>query len=255
MKEKANQLDYDLIEILDKTMLITSLRIDRETLPEGLYCYDLRHGDDGTACTLENAVLVNHFGTVISKEPCDFNGKTFIEIEDSLNFLSVPSISLQDYMAKTVNELIENETDLKKLRVLIVEPEKPPYVAEIENNLRSLQEMVGGNIQYVELDRDTFFYCNEEGKLLGLLGNRKLDNGDIVAGTFIICREDGTGEEASLTDEQIEKYMRRFREPELYTVQEVEDASYVSVKSYNSSDDFLKALFDAEDEDEDEMEL
>jgi hypothetical protein len=79
---------------------------------------------------------------------------------------------------------MENETDLKEFRVLIVEPEKPPYVAEIENNLRFLQEMVGGNIQYVGLDRDTFFYCNEEGKLLGLQGNRKLDNGDIVTGTF-----------------------------------------------------------------------
>jgi len=158
-------------------------------------------------------------------------------------------------MTKTVDELLENETDLKKFRVLVVEPEKPPYVAKIENDLRSLQEIVGGDIQYVGLDRNTFFYCNEEGKLLGLQGNRKLDNGDIVAGTFIICREDGTGEEASLTDEQIEKYMRRFREPELYTVQEVEDTSYVSVKSYDSSDDFFKALFNDEDEDEDEMEL
>ncbi|GAB6154662.1 hypothetical protein JCM17380_34120 [Desulfosporosinus burensis] len=49
--------------------------------------------------------------------------------------------------------------------------------------------------------------------------------------------------------------MRGLREPELYTVQEVEDASYFSVKSYNSSDDFFKALFNDEDEDEDEMEL
>ena len=150
---------------------------------------------------------------------------------------------------------MENETDLKKLRVLIVEPEKPPYVAEIENNLRSLQEMVGGNIQYVGLDRDTFFYCNEEGKLLGLPGNRKLDNGDIVAGTFIICREDGTGEEASLTDEQIEKYMRRFREPEQYTTQEIKDVSHVSIEFFNSRDDFIEAIFEDVAEDEDEMEL
>jgi len=150
---------------------------------------------------------------------------------------------------------MENETDLKKIRVLIVEPEKPPYVAEIENNLRSLQELVGGNIQYVGLDRDTFIYCNEEGKLLGLQGNRKLDTGDIVAGTFIICREDGTGEEASLTDEQIEKYMRRFREPEQYTTQEIKDVSHVSIEFFNSRDDFIEAIFEDEAEDEDEMEL
>lgn len=150
---------------------------------------------------------------------------------------------------------MESEIELKKLRVLIVEPEKPPYVAEIESDLGVLQELVSGDIQYVGLDRDTFLYCNEEGKLLGLKGNRRLDNGDIVAGTFIICREDGTGEEASLTDKQIKKYMRRFREPERYTTQDAEDTCYVSVKPCNSIDDYFKELFDGEAEDEDEMEL
>ena len=150
---------------------------------------------------------------------------------------------------------MNNEKDIKKLRVLIVEPKKPPYVAEIENSLDVLQEMVGGDIQYVGLDRDTFFYCNEEGKLLGLPGNRRLDNGDIVAGTVIICRDDGTGVEASLTDEQIEKYMQRFREPERYTSQEIKDVSYFSVKSFNSRDEFINAIFDEEAGDEDEMEL
>ena len=152
---------------------------------------------------------------------------------------------------------MKNEKDINKLRVLIVEPEKPPYVAEIENDLDVLQELVGGDIQFAGLDRDAFLYCNAEGKLLRLPGNRRLDNGDIVAGTFIICRDDGTGVEASLTDEQIEKYMQRFREPERYTSQEIKDVSYVSVKSFNSRDEFIKAIFDeeAEDEAEDEMEL
>lgn len=125
---------------------------------------------------------------------------------------------------------MENETDIRKLRVLVVEPGKLPYVTEIENDLRTLQKIVDGNIQYVGLDRNSFIYCNEEGKLLGLDGNRRLDNGDIIAGTFIICREDGTGIEASLTDEQIGKYMQRFKEPEFFTVQDVEDAIYVSVE-------------------------
>lgn len=150
---------------------------------------------------------------------------------------------------------MENEMNLNKIRVLIVEPRKPPHVAEIESNLDVLQELVGGNIQFVGLDMDTFIYCNEEGKLLGLQGNRRLDNGDIVVGTFIICREDGTGVEASLTDEQIEKYMQRFKEPERYTPQEIKDVSHVSIKSFNSRDDFIKAIFEDEAEDEDEMEL
>lgn len=150
---------------------------------------------------------------------------------------------------------MENKMDLKKIRVLIVEPERPPRLAEIESSLDVFQALVGGDIQFAELDRDAFIYCNAEGKLLGLQGNRRLDNGDIVVGTFIICREDGTGVEASLTDEQIEKYMQRFKEPEWFTFQEIKDVSHVSIKSFISRDDFIKAIFEDEAEEDDEMEL
>lgn len=40
-------------------------KIDRSTLPEGWYCYDFRHDDDGCGffCTLEeNYVIVNNAG-------------------------------------------------------------------------------------------------------------------------------------------------------------------------------------------------
>lgn len=149
---------------------------------------------------------------------------------------------------------MKNETGLKKIRILIVEPEKPPCVAEIESGLDIYQKLVGGNIQFAELDRDAFIYCNAAGKLLGLQGNRRLDNGDIVSGTFVICREDGTETAASLTDEQVEKYTQRFKEPEWFTFREITEARRVSTKSFESSEDFINELFGNEAEDEDEME-
>ena len=124
---------------------------------------------------------------------------------------------------------MENETELKKFRVLIVEPEKPPYVAEIENHLRSLQEMVGGNIQYVGLDRDTFFYCNEEGKLLEMEGNRSLGN-DILVGNFFIAGYNDEGELISLTEEQVEEYTQEFLTPESFTKEQIEEATgFISI--------------------------
>ena len=102
----------------------------------------------------------------------------------------------------------------KTMRVLIVEPCKAPYVAEIPSGLESLQEKVGGLIQALYID-DVALICNEEGKLLGLPFNRPLfdKNGDlydIIAGTFLVAglTEDDFG---SLSDKQIEKYSEMFR--------------------------------------------
>ena len=43
---------------------------------------------------------------------------------------------------------------------------------------------------------------NEEGKLMGLTGNRRMENGDVLAGTFFICADDGQGGDISLTEEK-----------------------------------------------------
>ena len=102
----------------------------------------------------------------------------------------------------------------KTMKVLIVEPEKAPYAAEIPTGLKSLQKQVGGLIQALYL-ADAALICNDEGKLLGLPWNRPLfdEDGnlyDIIAGTFLVAglTEDDFG---SLTDEQTQKYTELFR--------------------------------------------
>jgi len=55
------------------------------------------------------------------------------------------------------------------MKVLMVEPGKSPYAAEIESGLKSLQAAVGGDIQAVYPYEDPVaLICNEEGKLMGL---------------------------------------------------------------------------------------
>lgn len=137
-----------------------------------------------------------------------------------------------------------------EFRVLIVEPQKPPYTVEMELDLDVLQTMVGGSIQFAPLDRNTSLYCNAEGKLRGLPGNHRLDNGDIVTGTFVIFYDDGTGVKASLTNEQVEKYMRRFKEPKQFSYQQVKDISHPIVKAFRSRDEFIETFFDEEAEDD-----
>ncbi len=51
----------------------TCLRVDRDTVPEGWYAYDIRHGDTGNLCTVEEYVLVNHAGTFLTQRPVMMN--------------------------------------------------------------------------------------------------------------------------------------------------------------------------------------
>jgi hypothetical protein len=364
MAENAQKIKYGLIEAAGQKVLFTPLRIDRDTIPNGYYCYDIR--DDGYGnfenTTIENFVTVNHLGTIIAQTPFEFDGKVYIDLEDGINFLSIPETTLQEFMEKGPLRLIieygleserkefcrvsitadssdsvkfyisntpeceedllsydktieflerlpagddvsadvhsyvfgsggiidyANEDEMAYIRehfdemdaamevscinechyqiqnvynntpqilVLIVEPEKPPYVSTIDNSLKGLQAVVDGSIEYVQLDKNTSFVCHDEGKLLGLKGNRNI-NGDIIAGTFLICGDDGYGNSISLTSEQIALYSERFAEPEHYTDEQVQDAIYCEITNYGNLNDLLNNLIEKNEDDEEDLEV
>lgn len=109
-----------------------------------------------------------------------------------------------------------------KLRVVMVEPGKPAYETEIENTLKAEQRAVGGYIEVIPLGGEKLLICNEEGKLNGMRGNRRIGN-DVIAGPFFIVGEDGD-EFRSLTDEEVRESLERFAEPEEISQEEVENA-------------------------------
>ena len=110
------------------------------------------------------------------------------------------------------------------MRAIIVEPYKEPYEKEINGKLKALQGLVGGLIQviYPFEDERIALICNDEGKLLGLPLNRALRNEcgeiyDIVSGTFLLCSAPPTSPHfEGLTDEQIKKYIKKFKNVEIY---------------------------------------
>lgn len=109
-----------------------------------------------------------------------------------------------------------------KLRVVMVEPGKPAYETKIDNTLEAEQKAVGGYIEVVLLGDGKLLICNEEGKLSGMQGNRRIGK-DIIAGPFFIVGEDGD-EFRSLTDEEVKESLERFAEPEENSQEEVENA-------------------------------
>ena len=107
---------------------------------------------------------------------------------------------------------VQTEDDL--LRIVMVEPHREPYVSYIQNSLEASQKAVGGYIEHVYNPDNTILVCNEEGKINGLKGNRRI-TGDVIAGDFFIVGDDEeNGTYRSLTDEECDRYMERFAEPE-----------------------------------------
>ena len=107
------------------------------------------------------------------------------------------------------------------ITVLVVEPDKKPYVKEIPSSLESLQHEVGGDIEAVyPFEEPVAIVCNEEGKMNGLPLNRALrdDNGeiyDIVAGTFLVTglTDDSFG---SLSPDLLRQFVTEFKMPEQF---------------------------------------
>ncbi len=101
------------------------------------------------------------------------------------------------------------------IKVLKVAPLQKPVVCYLENKLESLQEAVSigaeyvGFIEIIELDERTCIIFNDEGKLIGLMPNRRLEN-DIICGGFYVAGQNAEGELTSLTDEEIERYNKMF---------------------------------------------
>ncbi len=109
----------------------------------------------------------------------------------------------------------------EKLRIVMVEPEKPAYVTEIPNTLEAEQQAVGGGlIDIVYLDQG-ILVCNDEGKLRGMEGNRRLDNGSVIAGPFFVVGDAGENFR-SLTDAEADHFLQRFSQPEQISQQEVQ---------------------------------
>ncbi len=99
---------FDLIEVCGQKALFTNERIHASELPDGVYKYDLRDGIPIFA-SIEKQVIVDHAGTVLTREPIDLGENDCIEFDEetSPNFLG-DEMTLRDYLTA---EFSEDETE------------------------------------------------------------------------------------------------------------------------------------------------
>lgn len=105
---------YEENTVLGQQALFTSVRLDRKTVPEGLFVYDVRHDDEcqGIPCEIANKVLVNHWGTIVTAKPIDFHGNNYIFLkEGDFNYVTGECNTIEKFIRKylliDVDKLIE----------------------------------------------------------------------------------------------------------------------------------------------------
>lgn len=70
MRYHAEELRYEKVKIAGTEAFFSDDRIQRDSVPEGLYQYEVRHDDDGLGEPAEIAkgILVNFYGTLLCTE-------------------------------------------------------------------------------------------------------------------------------------------------------------------------------------------
>ena len=87
-----------------KDVLFTFNRINPETIPTGLYVYDMRCDDDdplGDPVTIEAKILLNRYGSVITTKPIQH-----IEDDPDHNYIDIADLSFEhitDYDATLID--------------------------------------------------------------------------------------------------------------------------------------------------------
>jgi len=91
--------EFDMVEIMEQKALFTNERMTDTDVPKGLYCYHLRHGDNGDFCSIEKNVAVNHGGTIIVAEPLDLGNQKYLMLDDdsSPNFIG-ESCTMEEFV-------------------------------------------------------------------------------------------------------------------------------------------------------------
>ena len=130
-------------------------------------------------------------------------------------------------LALTDQDMFEK---INTLRVIVCRPMENAEVIEIEDDLKAMQDLVGGMIEeympfYDEKDdrvENVAIVCDDEGKMKRSQMNRAIldDDGkiqDIIAGTFFICYAPIDSDRfLSLPEDLEQKFKERFKFPEMF---------------------------------------
>lgn len=181
------------VDVKGRMALFKELRVNQGTVPEGMYCYALRHEDDfGLPCTIEKSVVVDYFGAVITTEPLDFGDKDYIFVGyDDFGFTG-EHLSIAQYAEKMEKFKAEGTFEYHGFHYVPVrkfnQEEKDMSLKDISVYLRDTQGTRAGTVAYD---------CHES---YAVSGNSEAD--------IFLCVE--TGKEYILCEKGLQEYTKGY---------------------------------------------
>ena len=99
MTVNARTEEFQQLELFGKYALFTNGCIDRSTVPEGGYCYDIRGPDDdpGELRYIEESVAVNHAGLIRMPEKLELPASGRLDARDEFGFLEEGEMTLREF--------------------------------------------------------------------------------------------------------------------------------------------------------------
>lgn len=85
MRYDYAEVETERVEVKGIPCEFYDMRIDRDTIPKGMYLYEVADGDsDGIPARIRQGILVNFYGTLICKQelPLDEEGVLWMEEGD-----------------------------------------------------------------------------------------------------------------------------------------------------------------------------
>ncbi len=95
------------------------------------------------------------------------------------------------------------------MKILVIEPNKEPYIKKVNNIDNALIEILGDNLEYIKLKKHIDLVYDDEAKINDLDFNRVIKN-DVVCGTFVIVAQ-YQDKWSSLSSKQIRYCKKRFQ--------------------------------------------
>lgn len=95
------------------------------------------------------------------------------------------------------------------IKVIVKKPNQSAEAKEVENDLKTFQNLVGGYIEVLPVGNNILLVCNEEGKLEELEPNFRLGN-DVIVGDAVFVADGNDGEFHSLSEGNIQRLLKMF---------------------------------------------
>ena len=96
MRYDAKKLKYDNYTFKGQPVIFTDCRIDSESIPKGMYLYEIRHSDEGAVpCQLARGIWVNFWGSLLASDPIQLHVDGLLDFEeDELSYVYGDCVSI-----------------------------------------------------------------------------------------------------------------------------------------------------------------